>query len=121
MRQYDSARRAKQGQRQRFAEQLALNPSPARSDGAAYGELVLAGRAAGEQQDRHIGASNQEQKSHRSEEQEKRSAEALHVSLVNTFHPNAKCLREVSGCLLRELLQQRLELGVGRGQSNSGL
>src|SRR2546430_15357455 len=69
--------------------------------------------------DGYVGASDEQEKGHRPEQQEERMAEMLDILIVEAFHANAKLFGEVGGGFLGELLKQGLQLGVGRGDRKS--
>jgi len=95
-------------QRQRLGEQLADDSRPAGPDGRAQGEFVLPVRAAGQEQDRHVGAPDEEQRGHRPEQQKQRRPEGLRVHVRDAAQIDAKRFRVARRRLPGELLEDRL-------------
>src|ERR1051326_616306 len=82
---------------------------------------MLAGCTSGQQQDRHVRASDLEQQRHCAKQKEERLAKVLDILLVETSHVDAEFLGEMVRRLFGELLQQRLQLSIRRCECNSRL
>src|ERR1700719_2491575 len=95
--QQNAAKRAEKGQRESFGEQLTLNPPARGSNRAANGKLMLTGCAAGKQQDGNVGATDEQEKRHRSEQQVERAAQTFLKLFIEPFDVYTKLLREVTG------------------------
>src|SRR5215472_6508737 len=75
---------------------------------------MLSRRGPGQQQDGDIAATDQQQQSHRPEEQVERPAKFFDELFVEAYHAKLRVIRrEVPRRFLRELLDQRLERGIG--------
>jgi len=77
---------------------------------------VLAFNAACEEEDRDIAAADQEQRRHGAEKEIEGGAEFDFPCVDHTNEADAEFFGEVGGALLREMFDERLQLGVGLGQ-----
>ncbi len=105
--QQDAAQRAQQRQCQSLGKKLALDSPTASADRASNGKLMLAGGAAGQQKDGHVGTADQQEQRHRSKQQEQRRAEMFNIPIVVAPGMRAKFLGEMVGSFPGELFEQR--------------
>src|SRR5579862_2760311 len=95
----------------RRSRRRAITPGPppeAGPDGAADGEFLLPRRPARHEEDRYIGAPDQQQERDGSEQKEQRAPQMLDITIADSANVNAKFLGKTVGGLLGELFKQRL-------------
>ena len=112
-------RRARQGNRQRFGQQLPDNPPACRSQRRAHRQFMLPLRAARQQQNRHIGAADQQQRRHRAEEQIQRRPHRFRVQIRDAAQIHAEAVGIARRRLFGELFEQRLQFGIRPGRSDA--
>ena len=100
------------GDRERLRQQLLHDAAASGSEGRAHGELLLAMRAAHEQQDRHVRAADEQQRRHRAEQQKEPRAHRPRIELDDAAQRHAKRVGVACRRLLRELLHDGLQLGI---------
>ncbi len=113
-------RRAGDRQHHRFRQQLANQPAASRADGDAHGQLVLPRCSPRQQQDRNVGAPDDQQCQHGAEEQRQRSGEFAEHFFVQRDDLYLAVLRIVL-IAFRKLVDQCLKLGLCRGKFRAGL
>ena len=116
----NAERRAGDGKQDRLGEQLADQAAAAGADRNADGEFVLAGGASSEQQDRDVGAADDQQRDDRAEQQNERTGKFAEDFFVQRDDLGAALLRVVL-VELGEIVGQDLELGFGFVERRVGL
>ena len=81
------------GDRHRLGQQLLHDANACGAERRAHGELLLAVRAAHEQQDRHVGAADEQQRRHGAEQQEEPRPHRPRVHLDDAAQVHAKRVR----------------------------
>ena len=99
--------------RQRFRQQLLHDPEPCSSERRADRELLLPVRAAYKEQDRHVGAADEQQRRDGAQQQKELGPHRSRIQLDDAAEVDLKRVRVASLLVLCEFLQNRLQLGVG--------
>ena len=109
----EADRGASDGDDQGFREELSKDARAASAHSGAYGEFVTALDTAGEQEDGDVAAADEQERCDGAEQEIERFAELFLPRIDHADRLDAKFHREVGGSHPRDLIDERLQFGVG--------
>ena len=108
------------GDHHRLGQELLDDADPPRAERGADGELLLPVRAANQQQDRDVGAADEQQRRDRAQQQEEPRPHRPGIHLDDAAQVDAELIGIARRRLGGELLEDRLQLGVGLRGGDAG-